>query len=82
MGTQDLNNPGDIIPGDRKGDWPIVRMVKREQRTINLGDLSIPHRICDGFNRLSIKGFYPRPFKHPPSCLPQQVDDLGELVEV
>jgi hypothetical protein len=79
VSTQDPDNLGNVTPGDRKGNRPIVRVIKREQRTIKLG---IPHRIGNGFNRLSIEGFYPQPFKHPASCLPQQSNNLGELVEV
>jgi hypothetical protein len=82
VGNQDLNNPGYIISGDREGDRPIVRMIEREQRTVNLGNLGVPYGIDDGLNRLSIEGFYSQPFKHPPSCITQHSDDLGELFEV
>jgi hypothetical protein len=57
-------------------------MVKCEQRAINLSNLGIPHGIENGLNRPSIERFYPQTFKHPASCLPQKIDDFGELVEV
>jgi hypothetical protein len=80
--AQDPNNLGNIISRDREGDGPISWMVERYQRTIDLGNLGIPHRIGNGFDRFSIKRFYPQTFKHPPSRLPQQIDDLGKLFEV
>jgi hypothetical protein len=82
VGTQDSNDLGNIISGEREGDRPIVRMIEREQRTINLGNLGVPYGIDDGLNRLSIKGFYPRTITHPPSGMTQQSDDLGELFEI
>jgi hypothetical protein len=47
-GTQDADDLSDIIPGDRKGDKPIGRMIERERRAIDLGNLDVSRQLGDG----------------------------------
>jgi hypothetical protein len=82
VGNQDLNNPGDIISGDCEGDTSISRMIEREQRAIYLSNLDVPRRLRNSPERLPIEWLIRCSLKHPLSCLPQQSDHLGELVEV